>query len=275
MTNKATIKLVLSDVDGTLLTNSHQLTDRALAAVHALRSAGIRFAITSGRPPDGLQMLYKPLALDTPVAAFNGGMIVEVDRSVCLRWPLTREVVRQSLREIQKYGLSPWLYSSRDWLLTRVDAPHVRREADTVRFEPTVTRDFSAVMDDVIKVVGVNDDIDAVAACEDALQQAIGQSASVSRSQPYYVDITHRRANKGAVVHYLADRFGIALESIATIGDGPNDIQRFKQSGTSIAMGNADEGVKAAATHTTESNKEDGFANAIEQYVIGQRTGVS
>src|SRR6185312_5648925 len=76
MGERRKISLVIADVDGTLVTEEKVLTKRAQAAVQALGRAGIRFAITSGRPPRGMAMLFAPLALETPVAGFNGGLFV-------------------------------------------------------------------------------------------------------------------------------------------------------------------------------------------------------
>src|SRR4051812_13400696 len=75
------IKLLLADVDGTLVTHEKVLTERAKTSVAKMRAAGIEFAITSGRPPRGMEMLIEPLALTTPIAAFNGGMFVRRDLS--------------------------------------------------------------------------------------------------------------------------------------------------------------------------------------------------
>src|SRR2546430_11261893 len=76
------IRMLLADVDGTLVTQDKVLTDRAIAAVGKLKQAGILFAITSGRPPRGMSMLIEPLGLSTPIAAFNGGVFVRPDMSV-------------------------------------------------------------------------------------------------------------------------------------------------------------------------------------------------
>src|SRR5262245_34703815 len=76
MADKRKISLVLADVDGTLVNEQKVLTKRAQAAVQHLRDAGIRFAITSGRPPRGMAMLLDDLRLDTPIAGFNGGIFV-------------------------------------------------------------------------------------------------------------------------------------------------------------------------------------------------------
>jgi hydroxymethylpyrimidine pyrophosphatase-like HAD family hydrolase len=91
---------------------------------------------------------------------------------------------------------------------------------------------------------------------------------SAARSQPYYLDVTHPEANKGYVVSRLSEMLGIPVDQIATIGDMPNDVTMFQKSGTSIAMGQASDEVKSAATYSTTSSEEEGFANAVERYVL-------
>ena len=96
------------------------------------------------------------------------------------------------------------------------------------------------------------------------MQQALGDDAVAVRSQNYYLDITPPGQNKGTFVTAMAQRLGISLDAIATIGDMQNDLPMFKVSGLSVAMGNATDDVKAKATDTTASNEEDGFAGAVE-----------
>ncbi len=91
---------------------------------------------------------------------------------------------------------------------------------------------------------------------------------SASRSQPYYLDVTHPTANKGVVIQRLSNRFKIPLEQIATLGDQLNDVLMFKLSGLSIAMGNASEEVRRQATHVTASHEDEGFAKAIERFIL-------
>ena len=82
------------------------------------------------------------------------------------------------------------------------------------------------------------------------------------------MDVTHPEANKGSVVRWLAARYGIPPEAIATIGDMPNDVLMFAHSGLSIAMGNADREVQRAARRITASNEDDGFARAVERFIL-------
>ena len=263
------ISLVLADVDGTLVTEQKVFTDRAKAAVRALKAAGIRFAITSGRPPRGMAMLFDDLALDTPIAGFNGGLFVNTDLSIIEQKTLPPDVAAEALKLIGAHEMDAWVYSGNDWLVTKAKAPHVDREAWTVKFQPTVVADFAGHLDKVAKIVGISDDLERVKKCEADAQAAFGAKATASRSQPYYLDVTHKDANKGAVADYLSDHLHIPEAEIATIGDQPNDVLMFKRSGLSIAMGNASDEVKAQATETTDSYNDEGFAKAMERFVLG------
>lgn len=281
----ALIKLVLADVDGTLVTHDKVLTPRASANVQALVDAGIAFAITSGRPPRGMQMFVTPLKLTTPLAAFNGGRFVRPDLSLVEQHVLSRDTVEPILGVIEAHQLDAWIYRGNDWFVRARHGSHVDREEWTVKFPPTVVPDFAAQMDEVVKIVGVSDDLDAVARCEaDILRQFSGDvhckkttperdqplKVFAARSQPYYVDVTHPQANKGAVVIALARMLKIEASEIATIGDMPNDISMFERSGLSIAMGQSSDDVKQAATRVTTSSEEEGFANAIERFILAR-----
>src|SRR6516162_6895907 len=265
------ISLVLADVDGTLVTEQKVLTQRAWTAVRRLGDSGVRFAITSGRPPRGMAMLFEPLSLDTPIAAFNGGLFVHRDLSIVAEKLLPSDVAAQAVDLILKHGLDAWVYSGSDWLVHNAAAPHVDREAWTVKFQPKVTADFGEALQRTAKIVGVSDDLDRVQRCEADAQAAFGDRATATRSQPYYLDVTHRDANKGAVVDFLSRTLGLPKAEIATIGDQPNDVLMFKQSGFSIAMGNASDQVKAQASATTDSYNDEGFAKAMERFILASR----
>jgi Cof subfamily protein (haloacid dehalogenase superfamily) len=268
MGEKRKISLVVADVDGTLVTEQKVLTQRAQAAVQALHRAGIRFAITSGRPPRGMAMLFDALDLETPIAGFNGGLFVRRDLSILEQKTVEPDIARQAVALIREHGLDAWIYSGNDWLITKPGAPHVVREAWTVKFEPKVVADFDDRLDTVAKIVGVSDDLDRVRRCEADAQAAFGQRATANRSQPYYLDVTHKDANKGAVIAYLSAHLAVPAEEIATIGDQPNDVLMFTRSGLSIAMGNASDQVKSQADVTTDSYNDEGFAKAIERFVL-------
>ena len=269
MAGKRKISLVLADVDGTLVTEQKVLTERAQASVHALHEAGIRFAITSGRPPRGMAMLLDPLKLDTPIAGFNGGLFLKPDLSIIKQQTVPTDVAQRAVELIRAHGLDVWVYRGNDWLVGKADAPHVAREAWTVKFEPKVVADVGARLDQVAKIVGVSDDLEKVRQCEGDARAAFVGRATANRSQPYYLDVTHKDANKGAVVEFLSSHLGVPASEIATIGDQPTDVPMFKKSGFSIAMGNAPDEVKKLALATTDSYNDEGFAKAMERFILG------
>jgi Cof subfamily protein (haloacid dehalogenase superfamily) len=262
------ILLVLADVDGTLVTAEKVLTSRAAAAVKSLYDSGIAFAITSGRPPRGMAMLIDPLVMRTPIAGFNGGIFVKPDMTIMEEHVLAADVAKRALEIITRHGMDRWVYGGKDWLVRDANAPHVAREQRTVKFAPTVVRNFEGVLDRAVKIVGVSDDHDLVARCEKDAQDALGEKASAARSQPYYLDITHPAANKGTVVTTLSNLLSVPTSAIATIGDMPNDVLMFRKSGLSIAMGNASPEVQAKADLVTDSYDNEGFAKAIERFIL-------
>jgi Cof subfamily protein (haloacid dehalogenase superfamily) len=280
------IKLVLADVDGTLLTREKLVTVQARQAVIKLCEAGVAFAITSGRPPRGMEMLITPLKITTPIAAFNGGVFVRPDLSLIEQRVLQPPVVAPVIEIIKMHRLDVWIYRGTEWFVPERHGLHVDREERTVKFPPTVVPNFDGKMDNVAKIVGVSDDLDAVATCEQTVREQFANNVrcqqsnpgresppavSAARSQPYYLDVTHPDANKGAVVLALSKMLSIPANEIATIGDMPNDMTMFAKSGLSIAMGQSSDEVKAAATYVTTSSEQEGFANAMERYVLALR----
>jgi Cof subfamily protein (haloacid dehalogenase superfamily) len=262
------IRLVLSDVDGTLVTMDKTLTERSIQAVHALHDAGILFAVTSGRPPRGMSMLVEPLELSMPLSAFNGGLVVDPEMFVIEQRTIPDDLVAPTIHLLESYGLGVWVYRGADWLVRDPEGPHVARESQTVQFSPTVVESFDDGATGIAKIVGVSDDHDAVAAAAQAAHDELGDHVSASRSQDYYLDVTHPQANKGGVVTFLSAKYGTPPEEIATIGDMPNDVLMFAHSGLSIAMGQSGREVHRAARRVTTSNDEDGFANAVERFIL-------
>ena len=260
---------VISDVDGTLVTDDKALTARAEAAVAELRASGILFSIISSRPPRGLRMLIERLGIETPVGGFNGGVIATPDLAVVTEHLLSSQVARRAVATLNARGVEVWVFSGQNWLVRDPDGPYVPLEQHTVGFRPTIVEDFGSALDAAAKIVGVSKDFDLLEQCERDVRVALTSSAFVVRSQRYYLDITHPLANKGVAVTEIAKLLRIPLAEIATIGDGGNDVAMFERSGLSIAMGNASPQVQRKADFVTDSNRHDGFAKAIERFILG------
>ena len=265
------IALLVSDVDGTLVTDNKQLTASTMQAVRSLAEAGIAFAITSSRPPIGLRTLISSLAITTPVGAFNGGLIVSPEGLEPIEGnPLPADIARRAIAYLTRRRIDIWFDTDRDWLVLDRDRPYVDLEIRTIASAPVLVETFDQprTIDRCYKIVGVSRDFAALAQCEHDLSGELGPNATVNRSQLYYLDVTHPEANKGYMVRALSRLLSIPPQAIAAIGDGRNDIAMFDASGLAIAMGNADDEVKARAQFVTASNEQDGFASAVKQWVL-------
>jgi Cof subfamily protein (haloacid dehalogenase superfamily) len=258
------IALVVSDVDGTLLTKDKTLTDAAKSAVQRLHEAGIGFTITSSRPTIGMRFLIEPLHIRLPIGAFNGSCIVDPELKPVEQHLISELVSRQALDVLREFGTEIWLFTSDRWLACDPNGKYVPHEKRAIRADPTIVADFTPYLASACKIVGASSDPAMLQHCEIAMQEALGAQATVVRSQSYYLDITPPGVNKGTFVHTMARRLGISTDAVATIGDMHNDLAMFQTSGTSFAMGNATDDVKKAATHVTASSEDEGFAKAMD-----------
>jgi carbohydrate kinase (thermoresistant glucokinase family)/Cof subfamily protein (haloacid dehalogenase superfamily) len=263
------IRLLLADVDGTLVTPDKELTEATKAVARELRQAGIVLAIASSRPPRGMRELIESLDLQSATAGFNGGVFVNPALSVIESHRLDLDTARQTVKLILDQGLDAWVYTEDEWLIRDKKAPHVARETRVLRFNAKTVASFTdAHLEHAVKIVGISDDLDQIATCEKVAREALGARASAARSQPYYLDVTHPQANKGAVVTPLSKLLNIPPAQIATIGDMPSDVLMFRNSGFSIAMGNSSDEVKARARAVTDGNENDGFARAVRTFIL-------
>jgi len=258
------IALVVSDVDGTLLTKDKVLTDGARAAVRKLHAAGIGFTIVSSRPTIGMGFLIEPLSIALPIGAFNGSSIVDAALKPIEQNLIGSDVARRSIDVLDAFGVDIWLFTNERWYTRSPDGEYVPHEKLAIKADPTIIPDFTPHLATACKIVGASSDPALLQRCEVAMKEAVGHGATAVRSQTYYLDVTPPGHDKGTFVEAMMTRLGIPPEAVATIGDMENDLPMFAKSGTSFAMGNAADNVKRRATHVTDSNEHDGFARAIE-----------
>ena len=263
------VALVLSDIDGTLLDNNKQLTPGAPGAVQRLYRAGIRFTLASARPPQLTRELVRELHVCEPIACFNGALFVSPDGTVLHQLPMSASDAQTVANHIFQDGFDLWVWTDTRWYVSNPTGVHVAHHEGLMGSKATLlpTHDMSGFH--VLKLVGVSDDHDALAKAEKELASLSGTSISATRSSPYYLDVTDVKANKGAVALTLSEMLHIPTDQIATIGDMNTDALMFRQTGVSIAMGNALDDVKAQAKYVTKSNEEDGFAYAMDHFVLG------
>ncbi len=261
------IRLLISDIDGTLVRKDKSLSDPVVAAIGTLQDRGVPVSLISARPPSGMLWIAERLKLTGPIGAFNGGTIVRPDGTVVSADRLERDVAARALALLDRPGVVLWLFADGRWYAKGPSA-HDDSERRAANIQPSPPADFVGLLDRVDKLVGVSDDHDLLARMEGEVADALGEHATVARSQLYYLDVTGRRANKGDGVAALADAYGVPLEAVAVLGDQRNDLPMFARAGLSVVMGQAPDEVKARATHVAKSNDEDGVADAIARFVL-------
>ena len=262
------ISLLVSDIDGTLVTDDKQLTAGVAAAAAKLEPAGVHLSLVSSRPPMGFAALSRQLGLKAPIGAFNGGAILRPDLSVIEKLSVSEADARVALDAFAEFGVDGWVFSFDTWFVTDPDGALVPKEKHTICHDPTVVPSFAPHLGEIGKLVGSSHDHDAVAACEAALAKRLGPDTTAKRSQPYYLDVTPAKSDKGYAVTRIAAVLGVPMAEVAVIGDMANDLPMFDVAPHRIAMGNGIDELKSRASFVSESNARDGWAVAIERYVL-------
>ena len=262
------IRLVISDIDGTLVGHDKALSPGNVAAIGRLVAAGVPFSLISARPPSGMIWIAERLGLKHPIGAFNGGTLVQPDGTIISADRIAPDIAARALKLLDRPGITPWLFADGAWYAVTTANQYVPRERKAANVEPVILPDFSSLTGPADKIVGVSDDHALLASLEPEVQAALGDGATVARSQVYYLDVTSPHGNKGDGIVAIAKAVGVPLDQVAVFGDQRNDLPMFARAGFSVAMGQAPDEVRAAATETARTNDEDGVADAIERFVL-------
>jgi Cof subfamily protein (haloacid dehalogenase superfamily) len=267
------IALVISDVDGTLLTRDKVLTDKAARAARQLQDSGVGFTIVSSRPTIGMRFLIEPLRITLPIGSFNGSSITDPQLNPIEQHLIPTSAAQRSLKVLNQFKVDIWLFTNDKWLTRNRDGEYNPLEKRAIKTDPVIVEDFAPYLSAACKIVGSTSDAALLQRCENAIQQALGTQALAVRSQSYYLDITPPGYDKGTFVEAIARRMGVPTDAVAAIGDMHNDLAMFRKCGMSIAMGNATDDIKRQATNVTASNQDEGFAGAIDIVMKNNATG--
>ncbi len=263
------IRLVVTDVDGTLVRSDRTLAPSTIAAADRLRNAGIRLALVSARAPAGLDVLLGPLRIDTPRAGFNGGVILGPDGAMLEELVIDPDAAAAAIRLLDAAGLDVWVFARNQWFLSNPHAHYIGSEQRSILMQWQVVDDFSPLLDGIHKIMGSSADHALVARTDTTLRVALDGRAAVQRSQSYYIDVTHPQADKGRGLRLIAAMLDVPPGEVAAIGDMPNDVSMFHAAGASIAMGNAPPEVRAQAGHVVAGHDADGWAQAADLVLSG------
>lgn len=262
------IRLLISDVDGTLVDHAKHLAPATVAAARRLRDAGVGFTLISARPPSGILPLAAALDVTEPIAAFNGGIIQAIDGRIVDHHSVPAQVMSGMFALAVGSGAEPWLFADGRWFARTDGGNHIDRERLSAMQEPVLVDDMQPFFDRTDKLTWVSDDEPGLRALAARGAAAFGDQATIVQSQTYYLDVTATAANKGDGVATLARAFGCSLGEVAVIGDQWNDVPMFERAGVAIAMAQGPAGVRAKADHVTRSNDQDGVAHAIDTILL-------
>lgn len=259
------IRMLISDIDGTLLNPESELSRDNAEAIARSRRAGLKFSLSSARPPFGMRWLIEELQLQSVCSGLNGAILFHPQGHVLLECALDPRTIETLAQLMNRHGLDVWLYTKDAWFVRRMDGPHVQHNAMSLRTEPRLYVDLHDIAAPILKVVGTADDLERLSACESELKEALVGHISAIRSQPYYLDVTHPSADKGTAAVVIAVAEEVEMEELAVVGDSPADIPMFRVAGLSVAMGQASEEVRLTAAEVTGTNRENGVALLIDR----------
>ena len=262
------IRLLISDIDGTLVRHDKSLPDENIAAVREAVAKGLMVSLISARPAAGIMPIAANLGLEGPFGAFNGGTIFTPTGGESFAAQVPPDLAARLMQYYAAEGVTRWFFASDRWLASDVSNSHTPREVISSGLQPEVVGDFAPYFGDADKFVAVCDDPVQMARIEARACELAGSAATVVRSQDYYLDCTATSANKGDGVARLAAIYGVPLEQVAVIGDQANDIAMFRRAGLAIAMGQSSAAVQAEADCIAASSEVAGVADAIRRFVL-------
>lgn len=270
MAKEKRIRLVISDIDGTLLDTDGVLSPVAFVAVGRLRLKGIKLSLCSARPAFGMRWLVRTLGVDCTCAALNGALLFDPSGDSSSELPLERSVVQELHRRMINAGVDVWFYTREEWFVPRLSGPQVTQNSDLLRTAPERYGRLDEVPDPILKVVGASDNPDLIEACANRLSREYARRVCTTISPPHFVDVTHPSADKGRAATAIQLAEGVSSADVVAIGDSHGDIPMFHEVGTSIAMGQSCRKVRDSASEVTRTNAENGFAWAVE-FVIARK----
>ena len=266
-------KLVVLDVDGTLLTNEKTVTPRTRATLIKVQQMGVKLVLASGRPTYGVVGLARELELDKNggyILSYNGGQIINAQTNELLfEKRIDPEFMPYLERKARKNGFAIFTYRQNTILTNDASNPRVVQEARLNGMELRETDRFAEEIDfHPCKVMLASDDEKALVGLEEHWKKRLAGTLDVFRSETYFLEVVPQFIDKANTLSVLLEKLNIPSAHIVALGDGVCDVTMIQLAGLGIAMGNAQDSVKACADVITFSNEEDGAAVALEKAIL-------
>jgi Cof subfamily protein (haloacid dehalogenase superfamily) len=267
------IRLVVSDMDRTFLRSDGDVAPSTLKALKALEQANVPVCLVSSRPFQAMQRYVALTGVGLPYAAMNGAVIVGRDSGVVLSHSLSPAVVQAVYDMFSVHDVDQWFFSEKRWFVHNAGSAYVPLEQKMTGIAPEVIRPDALPSTPIMKITGSGSNYSLLARMEVEIGSMLVTEASVTRSAPWFLDITHKDANKGQAVLEIARLMNVPISSVACIGDMDNDVPMFDVAGLAVAMGNATGEVASHAHFTSASMDSDGWAEAVESFILPRVAG--
>ena len=272
---KQAIRLIISDIDGTILDDQHQVDPKLKDMIPLLNREKIPFVLASARSPLGMEPIACELELrDNPLACYNGALVIKGDPQAyetIIEHPLDKKEIRTFLELVKAEfpSVSINLYSGKDWIADRLDK-WVQIEAAITGEQPMIQNVLMPVLDAQMPVhkLLLIDQAPVIQKLHDYLQTLDFPKTAFYLSKDNYMEVTAKHVSKEQALYEIAQHYQVPLEQVMTIGDNFNDLPMLQLAGLGVAMDNAPEAVKTKAKVVTKSNNEHGVAEAVEKYVL-------
>ena len=268
-------KLLVLDVDGTLLNNAKEISKRTLAALLKVQHMGVRIVLASGRPTSGLLPIAEQLELGNFggfILAYNGCQVTKAGTGeVMFERRINPEQIPYLEKKARKNGFSIFTYHDEYILTDNADDLHIRKEAWLNHLKIMEEPEFSIAIDFApCKCVLVSDDYEALLGLENHWKRRLAGVLDVFPSEPYFLEVVPFGIDKANTLAVLMEQLGVTREEVIAIGDGVADVTMLQLAGKSVAMGHAQDSVKVCADYVTGSNDEDGVAQAVEKLILAE-----
>lgn len=268
-------KLLVLDVDGTLLNEEGVISKRTLAALRKAQQMGVVIALASGRPLHGLLPIVQHLDLDKYggyILAYNGAQILNAKTDkIILSQSIEKEVFPFIEKEANKHNMAIFTYNESQVLTNDASNPYIIKEARINNMEVQEFKPLSSAIDfNPHKCIMVNDDLSEIMKLEEEFKMRLDGVMNVFRTEPYFLEIVPELIDKSNALGVLLETLHISAKEAIVIGNGVADYSMIQMAGLGVAMGNATDSVKRCADVVTESNNEDGIALIVEEYILSQ-----
>lgn len=268
-------KLLVLDVDGTLLNEKKEITPRTQAALLKVQQMGVHIVLASGRPTNGVLPLAKALELDHYggyVLSYNGGQIINVQTGeILFEKRIDPEMLPYIDKKAKKNDFAIFTYHKDCIITDKPDNEHVQQEARLSNMQVVGVDNFVEAVDfPPCKCMLVSDDEESLVGLENHWKKRLAGVLDVFRSEPYFLEVVPQFIDKGNTLGVLLSKLSIEPEDVVAIGDGVCDVTMLQLAGLGIAMGNAQDSVKACADVTTTSNEAEGVAIAVEKAILAE-----